>query len=185
MAGMENIDFYEDTRVVEEKSRAGRQLAVQIPIDMLDVARFYEKIHIDKSSECWNWKGKPSSDGYGRMGIDYKVYLAHRVSYVLKYGEPPPHMVIDHVCRNRICINPDHLEVVSLEENIRRGVGPERMRESSDAKAQRTHCKNGHPFSGYNLSLNDRQRLCKTCHRQWQKDFRARKKAKELGLTIE
>jgi hypothetical protein len=75
---------------------------------------------IDKKTGCWNWIGA-KSQGYGVMRKEKKTVLAHRYNYEEKKGKIPKGMFIDHLCRNPTCVNPDHLEVVTPRENVRRG----------------------------------------------------------------
>lgn len=93
-----------------------------------------------EANGCWVWTGALSS-GYGSICIDYKETLAHRASYEAHVGPIPKGLQLDHLCRNRACINPAHLEPVTSRENTLRGVGP------SALNAAKTHCVNGHPFS--------------------------------------
>lgn len=81
--------------------------------------RFFDKISADASG-CWIWT-RQSRDGYGRIFIDSRPRLAHRVSYEHFIGDIPRDMELDHLCRNTVCVNPTHLEAVSHLENVRRG----------------------------------------------------------------
>lgn len=78
----------------------------------------------DDLNDCWNWIGRVSKDtGYGKKQFDRKTMLAHRWVYSIFYGPVPTGLVIDHLCRNRSCVNPQHLEAVTQTENCRRGKG--------------------------------------------------------------
>lgn len=119
---------------------------------------------------CWIWEAGRMSAGYGCLGVFGQRFLAHRFSYLVGVGEIPEGLVIDHLCRNRLCVNPAHLEPVSQRVNMLRGV-------SVQAKnAVKTHCKHGHPLSGENLIIRKTtpnrlcNRDCRTCSR-----LRARK----------
>jgi hypothetical protein len=108
---------------------------------------------------CWNWRGSLYRNGYGKYGS--RGYMAHRLAYELTKGSVPEDMCLDHTCRNRSCINPDHLEIVTLVENVMRG-------ESLHAlNARKTHCSEGHEFTDKNTyRRQDREtRECKTCRR--------------------
>jgi len=80
--------------------------------------RFWKKVL--KTETCWLWLG---SEGYGRFYVGKKRIAAHRVAYILEYGPVPDQMVIDHLCKVRDCVRPDHLEAVSATENNKRRWG--------------------------------------------------------------
>lgn len=115
---------------------------------------------VDKTSDCWLWRGLRSKKGYGTLDFTGRPSTtAHRVSWFLAHGYwPKLPMTIDHLCRNKICVNPSHLEEVTNRENILRGYGPFAV------NARKTHCKNGHPLSGHNLMKSSTgHRACRIC----------------------
>ncbi len=85
-----------------------------------DIKRFWSKV--DKTEECWNWNRGLTGKGYGAFSItrENSPYLAHRFSYEISGGDIDGKF-LDHLCKNRKCVNPDHLEIVTLGENVRRG----------------------------------------------------------------
>jgi hypothetical protein len=126
--------------------------------------RFWAKVDRGNAEGCWDWTGAFSSNGYGHyfVGREHgqsKSVRAHRFAYELSVGDIPEDLVIDHLCRNRGCVNPAHLEPVTTRENIVRGEG------FAAEQARRTHCvRGGHPLSGPNLYVNPRgERECRTC----------------------
>lgn len=117
--------------------------------------RFWTKHAANPNTGCWDWTGSRSPGGYGRIyGSPGRSPLyAHRVSYELLVGPIPDELTIDHLCRNSACVNPAHMEVVTMAENVRRGKGSNR----------KIHCKRGHPMSGENLKFDGEKRRCRTC----------------------
>lgn len=117
---------------------------------------------------CWVWNGALDANGYGRLGgRKWSTNLAHRLSYIEFVGPIPEGMTIDHLCRNRRCINPAHLEPVTIAENVMRG-------ESLPAiNARKTHCPQGHPYDDENTYRNPStgHRLCRACNRERHRRF--------------
>ena len=126
--------------------------------------------YIDASGDCWEWTGYVNPDGYGRVGIRGRYLLAHRVIWEALVGPIPDGLEIDHLCRNLPCVNPDHLEVVTHAENLRRGI-------SGLLNRNKTHCSVGHPYFGENLYKSpDGARRCRTCRRASNQRTRERKR---------
>jgi len=122
--------------------------------------RFWPKV--DASGDCWEWTAAKNQLGYGQIGTTGKKRgMAHRVAWELLIGPIGAGLELDHLCRNRACVNPDHLEPVTHEENMRRAPW-----EAAAAKRAKTHCPKGHPYSGDNLLINSKgRRECKSCKR--------------------
>lgn len=111
---------------------------------------------------CWRWTGVPGSHGYGTISINAKTRLAHRVSYELWVGPIPKGMQVDHLCRNKRCVNPLHMEVVTHRVNTNRGDT------ISTRNKRKTKCVNGHPYTPENTYRrpDDGSRGCLTCRRE-------------------
>lgn len=110
------------------------------------------------SEGCWIWPGHLNNQGYGIIvGDDGKERRTHRVAYEVLVGPIPEGLELDHLCRVRACLRPDHLEPVTHTENVRRGL----------AAQQWTECKQGHPLVGENVYTqpSNGKRRCKECQR--------------------
>jgi len=124
--------------------------------------RFFKKVL--KTNSCWLWIGATAGGKYGDYGVirfKNRQTYAHRASYEYFKELIPPKMQIDHLCRNRSCVNPDHLECVSQQENLLRGDGYTAM------NARKTHCKRGHEFTLENTCRKTKWRRCKICMRNY------------------
>lgn len=123
-----------------------------------DLARFASRVRCE-STGCHTYAGSLSTQGYGRFVLGGRVFFAHRISYRLHVGELVDGMDLDHLCRNRACVNPTHLDQVVPTVNILRGEG------AAAINARKTHCKHGHEFTADNIYTFRGFRHCRTCRR--------------------
>ena len=129
-----------------------------------------ETSYVVTLNNCWEWQHRLNDAGYGLLMRNRKVWRAHRYFYSMVKGAIPEGLVLDHLCRNRACVNPDHLEPVTQSTNAKRG-------DTSNNGANhrvKTHCAKGHPYSGDNLFISTKpngksQRRCRACSREWAK----------------
>ncbi len=146
--------------------------------------RFWSKV--DASGDCWEWTACTNDGGYGIYTEPDPVrpgrrnVRAHRWVWEALVGPIPRGLVIDHLCRVRHCVNPDHMEIVTRGENVLRGATV------SAANAAKTECPQGHPYAGENLmidkcptSSNGLMRRCRTCRTKQQRESMARFVAKQ------
>lgn len=110
---------------------------------------------IDPATGCWNWMHAIDPTGYGRVKRSRRADMAHRVSYEMFVGAIPAGLHLDHLCRNRRCVNPHHLEAVSQRTNILRGTG------WAGVNARKTHCVRGHDLTEARIA--DGRRWCRQC----------------------
>jgi len=123
--------------------------------------RFWNKV--TKTDDCWLWIAAKSPLGYGRFLLDGKNRYAHKIAWEWENGpiasvwEDGDRPVLDHLCRNPSCVRPDHMELVTHSENIRRGRNTHR---------EKTECRNGHPFDEANTYMWRGERRCRACVRE-------------------
>jgi hypothetical protein len=126
--------------------------------------RFWSKVDFDAHDEhrCWSWLGGTvTRGGYGQFSLCRVNVLAHRLSYEMERGPIQAGLDLDHLCRNRICVNPWHLEPVSARENALRGVGP------TAKNALKVACPKGHSYDVHEVEVSGAtRRRCSMCARE-------------------
>jgi hypothetical protein len=133
--------------------------------------------HVLKTEKCWLWIGCRLPSGYGKLRRKGKDWLAHRFIYTNLVGPIPEGLTIDHLCRVRNCVNPEHMELVTQGENTLRGESV------SGLAARKTHCPQGHEYSGDNLILQKNgHRKCRFCVQVYDRKRRPSNKKKKESL---
>lgn len=133
--------------------------------------RFFARV--EKTKDCWLWRGSKTR-GYGHISVDGVNHRAHRIAWMLLRGEIPHGLVLDHICRVRHCVNPDHLELVTPKMNVLRGISP------LANMARRKKCKQGHDDWS---RIKDGHRACGTCLAQRTINSSANRKAVLLATA--
>lgn len=123
---------------------------------------------------CWQWDRPSHPKGYGKIHYQGKSWLAHRAVYTELVGPIPENLEIDHLCENKGCVNPEHLEAVPRIVNLMRSD------RGFTSNARKTHCPKGHEYapenthSYYQEGKKTWARFCRTCRAQWAQDNRDR-----------
>ena len=145
-----------------------------LTIGPADMARFWAKV--EKTDTCWLWTGRQAPDGYGTFWGRVTTHV-HRFAYITLRGPIPLGMQVDHLCKVRHCVNPDHLEAVSPRENTRRSAG------APAANVLKTHCPRGHEYDLVNTYVDRRgRRSCRACNTE---NWRRRRESGRFALAEE
>jgi len=134
-----------------------------------DIARFMSKV--EKTDNCWEWQAQSTTGkGYGTFWLNNKMNVAHRISYEIFVGYVPHGKVLDHLCRNRACVNPEHLDVVTQKINCIRG-------NTGKHEADKTHCPQGHLYYDHIREKRSGRvcgRICLPCKADSSRRYRAK-----------
>lgn len=139
--------------------------------------RFEESYTPEPNTGCWLWLKYVNEGGYGQSYLNGRLVYAHRMAWEIYRGPIPVGMQIDHVCRVRSCVNPEHLRVVTQRTNL--------VENSTGLAARniaKTHCLRGHPLSGENLLARRVGRGCRTCFNARAKDRRHERLSRERQM---
>jgi len=126
---------------------------------------------------CWIWRYGTDKDGYGKLKVGWVDWRAHRYSWTIFRGPIPDGLVPDHLCRNPPCVNPDHLEIVTVAENNARGFG------IAAVNGRKTHCWRGHEFTPENTLAVPGGRDCRKCRKIRRAIQNERKRVSGLGTA--
>lgn len=158
-------------------------------------SRFWKRIK--KSDQCWEWIGLKIKIGYGSLWWSDKMWLAHRISWTLHFGEIPNGKFVLHKCDNRACVRPSHLFLGTQLDNVRDCISKGRFVQNKPPQGwkphKKTHCKRGHEFTEENTRINKKgRRGCRACHRihdkkrskaRWQQE-KARRSKNITDLSV-
>ncbi len=143
--------------------------------------RFWPKVNKDGPipdyaphlGNCWLWTACLMKDGYGLFKGQEKYLATHIFSYESEYGKVPDGLELDHLCRVHACVRPSHLEAVTHQVNMMRGI-----------EGMKTHCPMGHPYSGENLYINPsgNSRTCRTCRKSYMAAWHIQNRAHRVSL---
>lgn len=149
---------------------------------------FWEKVgppdRTLSDDECWEWQACRDPGGYGVIRFSGTGKKAHRIAYELTVGPVPDGSELDHLCSNRACVNPGHLEPVTRAENVRRA-GAKGVYAATSFNGAKTHCFLGHPFDAVNTYVSQarpNKRECRKCNARLQRELRARRAEARRGL---
>lgn len=158
--------------------------AKRVPkLTAFEVVRFHQRIRTVHGT-CWDWTGATGNGGYGRIYLRRQWFFAHRVSFALHKKERlNPRLVIDHVCMNTACVNPDHLRQVTHRTN-----SVENNNGAAAANLEKKFCIRNHPLWGANLRVSidkkgHRIRRCVACRREWARQKLAKLRAAQGGSS--
>lgn len=159
---------YERTKPAWNKglTKADPRVAKHVHPEIPPLIRFFNKVEI--ADTCWDWQAYLDDEGYGHFWFDHTMKLAHVFLYELLEGPIPEGMELDHLCRNRACVNPSHVQPVIHLENIRRG-------DSGKPQSSRTHCPAGHPYDEVNTYISPTgHRNCRICRSRRANEYHKR-----------